>query len=338
MRLTLIIMGFCAATLAASERIVFDTDPGFFNDDGHAAVMLLRSPEKVTILGMTLVSGNTWPAEGADFMWQALEAAGRTDIPLFLGAQAPLMHTVAMARAEARQWGPFEYIAAFGTPLVTSARKAKIRRQNGVDFLIQEISKSPGGVTVLAIGPMTNIAMALRLRPDLETKIRQIVFMGGNVRVPGNVSKYAEVNFWFDPEAAQVVLRSKIPRKTMFGLDICNRAVLTRAMFDEIVAVKTPVTQLYKEALGNQYPGFLKNPNTTGYIWDALAAGYLIDPKIVTKSESLYLDVDSAFGKRYGSVRQLDRGLAPDATAVDVMLDLDFPKFFRIYKDLLTRR
>src|SRR3981081_4035298 len=111
-RLTLIIVGYCAAALAAPERLVFDTDPGFFNDDGHAAVMLLRSPEKVTVLGMTLVSGNTWAMEGADFMGRALEAAGRTDTPLFLGAQAPLVHTVAMARAEARQWGPFEYMAA----------------------------------------------------------------------------------------------------------------------------------------------------------------------------------------------------------------------------------
>lgn len=323
---------------AAAEKIVFDTDPLRFTDDGHAAVMLLRSPEKVQILGMTIVAGNAWAAEGAGFMWQTLKAIHRTDVPLYLGAQAPLVHTLAMAKEEARQWGPLEYIAAFGRPFTADSGAARVQRGNAVDFLVRTIERNPGSVTVFAIGPMTNIAMALRLRPDLETKIRQIVFMGGNVHVPGNVTAHAEVNFWFDPEAAQVVMRSKIPRKVMFGLDICNHAVMTRAMFDEIVVVKTPVTELFKDALGNHYPEFLKNPGATGYIWDCLAAGYLIDPSFVTKSEKLYLDVESSFGKNYGAVRELDRKLAPEATAVEVMLDLDVAKFFRMYKNLLTRR
>ena len=323
---------------ATSEKVVFDTDPLHFTDDGHAAVMLLRSPEKVRILGMTIVAGNAWAAEGAGFMWQTLEAIHRTDVPLYLGAQAPLVHTLAMVKEEARQWGPFEYIAAFERPFTTNVGKARVQRGSAVDFLVRTIERNPGTVTLFAIGPMTNIAMALRLRPDLETKIRQIVFMGGNVHVPGNVTAQAEVNFWFDPEAAQVVLRSKIARKVMFGLDICNHAVMTRPMFDEIVAARTPVTELFKESLGNHYPEFLKKTGATGYIWDCLAAGYLIDPSFVTRSEKLYLDVESSFGKSYGAVRELDRKLAPEATPVAVMLDLDVPRFFRMYKDLLTRR
>jgi inosine-uridine nucleoside N-ribohydrolase len=285
-----------------------------------------------------VVSGNAWGAEGADYMWEALAAIGRTDVPIHLGAQAPLVHTLAMAKEESRRWGPFTYLAAFERPFTSQVKKAKLQRKGAVDFLVQTIEKSPETVTVLAIGPMTNIAMALRLRPDLETKIKQIVFMGGNVRVPGNITEHAEVNFWFDPEAAQVILRSRIPRKIMFGLDISNHAVMTRAMFDEIVAVKTPVTELFRESLGNHYPEFLKKPDATGYIWDCLAAGYLIDPSFVTKSEKIYLDVNSAFGKNYGAVAALDRQLAPEATPVEVMLDLDVPKFFRMYKDLLTRR
>ena len=323
---------------APVERIIFDTDPLRFTDDGHAAIMLLRSPQKVKILGMTIVAGNAWPAEGAGFMWQTLKAIHRTNVPLYLGAQAPLIHTLAMAREEARQWGPFEYMAAFERPFTADVGETRVRRGSAVDFLVRTIEANPGKITLFAIGPMTNIAMALRLRPDLETKIRQIVFMGGSVHVPGNVTALSEVNFWFDPEAAQVVLRSRIPRKVMFGLDICNHAVMTRAMFDEIVAAQTPVTEMFKESMGNHYPDFLKKPDATGYIWDCLAAGYLIDPSFVTKSETLYLDVESSFGKSYGAVRKLDRKLAPEATPVSVMLDLDTTKFFRMYKDLLTRR
>jgi inosine-uridine nucleoside N-ribohydrolase len=273
-RLILVAAGVCGAMQgAAAEKIVFDTDPLHFTDDGHAAVMLLRSPEKVRILGMTIVAGNAWAAEGAGFMWQTLKAIHRTDVLLYLGAQAPLVHTLAMAREETRQWGPFEYMAAFERPFTTDVGRAPVQRGSAVDFLVRTVERNPGAVTVFAIGPMTNIAMALRLRPDLETKIRQIVFMGGNVHVPGNATRHAEVNFWFDPEAAQVVLRSKIPRKVMFGLDICNHAVMTRAMFDGIVAVRTPVTELFRDGLGNHYPEFLKKPGATGYIWDCLAAG-----------------------------------------------------------------
>jgi purine nucleosidase len=97
-RLFLLAAGVCVVAQGATEKIVFDTDPLLFTDDAHAAVMLLRSPEKVSMLGITVVSGNAWGAEGADYMWEALAAIGRTDVPIHLGAQAPLVHTLAMAK------------------------------------------------------------------------------------------------------------------------------------------------------------------------------------------------------------------------------------------------
>jgi len=183
---------------------------------------------------------------------------------------------------------------------------------------------------------MTNVAIALRLRPDLESKIRRLVFMGGTVHARNYDNRAAEFNFWFDPEAAQVVLRSGIRQKTMFGLDICNRARINRTHFDQIVAVKTPITELFREDMGNRYPGFLKKRDAQSYIWDCLAAGYLLDPSFVVKRESAYLDVDTSFGKNYGAVIPLDRTLAPQATPVEVILDLDFRRFFELYKGLLT--
>jgi inosine-uridine nucleoside N-ribohydrolase len=202
--------------------------------------------------------------------------------------------------------------------------------------LTANIVQHPGHITILALGPMTNVAMLLRLHPDLETKIKSIVFMGGNLHVPGNASAAAEFNFWFDPEAAQIVLRSRIPEKVMFPLDICNRAVLNNARFAEIIAAKTPLTERYKEDYGMRYPGFLKNPNATGFLWDELAAAWLLDTGFVTKSETSWLDIDTRFGKTYGATVPLDRKLAPDATPVKVMLDLDFARLWNIYKSKLT--
>ena len=142
----------------------------------------------------------------------------------------------------------------------------------------------------------------------------------------------------FDPEAARIVLRSRIPQKVMFGLDICNTAMLRKAEFDQVVAVHTPITDLFREDLGNRYPGFLKNPAATAYMWDSLAAAYLVDPVFVTKSQTLYLDVLTAWGRFYGSTVPLDRRSVPDATPVTVMLGLDFKRVFGLYKDRLTQQ
>jgi inosine-uridine nucleoside N-ribohydrolase len=132
-------------------------------------------------------------------------------------------------------------------------------------------------------------------------------------------------------------LRSRIPQKVMFGLDICNTAALHKGEFDQIANAHTAITDLYREDLGNRYPAYLKNPKATGYMWDSLAAAYLLDPGFVTKSETEYLDVITAWGKFYGATTKLDRSVAPQATPVQVMLQLNFQRAFGLYRDKLTR-
>jgi inosine-uridine nucleoside N-ribohydrolase len=299
--------------------------------------MTARSPERITIEAVTLVPGNTWPAEGAEYTSRILRLLGKTQIPLLPGAQAPLVNSAAMAQIFAKRWPPLEYRGAFARIVPAQPRDQEGVVKSAVDYLIEAVDRNPGQLTVLALGPMTNLAIAIRLRPDIQGKIRRLVFMGGNVHVRGNSTKAAEFNFWFDPEAARIVLRSSIPRKQMFALDICNQAVLTRTRFAEIAAAKTPITELYREDYGTRYPGFDQHPDAVGYLWDELAAGYLIDPKIVTRSEAGYLDIDTTFGPNYGAVVPLDRSLAPDATPVEMMLELDVARAFKLYKDLLTR-
>lgn len=343
-----LVAGFLLAAsvwAAGRETVLFDTDSGLFGDDGAALVMLLRSPAQVNIPAVTIVPGNVWPAQGAEYMLHILALLKRPLVPVYTGAQSPLVHTAAMAHEAERRWGKLEFLGAFAedpgsVKPAPGARMAerKPHHEGAVELLISEIERHPGELTILAIGPMTNIALALRLKPEIETRIKQIVFMGGNVGVGGNASPSAEFNFWFDPEAARIVLRSRIPKKVMFGLDICNKALIRKSEFDQIVAVRTPITDLFREDLGNRYPGFLKNPGATGYMWDSLAAAYLLDPGFVTKSDTRYLDVLTAWGRFYGSTVPLDRRSVPDATPVTVMLDLDFHRVFGLYKDRLTRQ
>jgi inosine-uridine nucleoside N-ribohydrolase len=330
---------------AAGETVIIDTDSGLFGDDGAAVVMLLRSPAQVSVAGITIVPGNVWAPQGAEAMLHILDLLRRPQVPVYTGAQTPLEHSAAMAREAERRWGKLEFTGAFAQdpaevkPAPGSRLSLrKPRHEAAIQFLISEIERRhPGEVTILAIGPMTNIALALRLRPEIETRIKQIVFMGGNVGVAGNASPAAEFNFWFDPEAARIVLRSRIPKKVMFALDICNTAPIRKTGFDEIVAAKTPITSLFREDLGNRYPGFLTHPNGVTYMWDSLAAAYLLDPGFVTKSERRHLDVITAWGRFYGATRPLDMATAPGATPVDVMLALDYARVWTLYKSKLTR-
>jgi len=336
---------------AGREMVVFDTDSGLFGDDGAALVMLLRSPAAVDIKGITVVPGNVWPAQGAQYMEHILDLLNYGPMPVYTGAETPLVHTAAMARESERRWGKLLYAGAFeqdpsqvkpapGAALSNRERthwSARMHHEGAVEFLISEIERHPGEITVLELGPMTNLALALRLKPGIETRIKQLVFMGGSLHPPGNATPSAEFNFWFDPEAARIVLRSRIPKKIMFGLDICNTAPIHKPEFEQIVAAHTPITELYREDLGNRYPGFLQHPDATGYMWDSLAAAYLLDPGFVTHSETQYLDVLASWGRFYGSTVPLDRRVAPDATPVMVMTALDFRRVWTLYKELLTR-
>jgi inosine-uridine nucleoside N-ribohydrolase len=328
---------------AGRDTVIFDNDSGLFGDDGAALVMLLRSPDKVALQAVTIVSGNVWAAQGAEYTFHILDLLHRPQVPVLVGAPEPLIHTPAMAKEAERRWGAIAYMGAFGAdpqavvPAPGSKLSVRKPRKDAISYLIQEIERRPGEITILAVGPMTNIALALRMRPDIETKIKRIVFMGGSINVAGNATQAAEFNFWFDPDAARIVLRSRIPHKIMFGLDICNQAQIHKAEFDQVAATRTPIVALYREDLGNRYPAFYKNPNATAYMWDTLAAAYLIDPDFVTRYETRYLDVHNEWGPVYGSTFPLDRRAVPDATPVTAMLGLDFRRVFSLYKDRLTR-
>src|SRR5713226_1432501 len=169
---------------AGRDTVVFDTDSGMFGDDGAALVMLLRSPAQVSVQAVSVVSGNVWATQGVEYMLHILDLLKRPAVPVIAGAPLPLLHTPEIAKESERRWGPLSYMGAFAMPPVVvpapgsklSIRKA---RRDAAQFLIAEVERHPGAVTILALGPMTNIAMALRIQPDIETKIKRIVFMGG---------------------------------------------------------------------------------------------------------------------------------------------------------------
>jgi inosine-uridine nucleoside N-ribohydrolase len=154
---------------ASRDIVVFDTDSCLFCDDGAALVMLLRSPSQVAVHGITLVPGNVWPNQGAEYMFHILDLLKRP-VPIYGGAHGPLVHNAAMAKEAATRWGKHEYIGAFGDNpaevkpapgFKLTGRKPK--HDAAVEFLVSEIERYPGEVTILALGPLTNIALALKM-------------------------------------------------------------------------------------------------------------------------------------------------------------------------------
>ena len=321
-----------------THRIIFDTDSAVFNDDAAALAMLLARRDLVEVLGITVVAGNHTVSQGTEHLLHLLELTGATGIPLFPGAGAPLVNTPARAARQAARWGPIAFTGAFDAaaevrpPHGGRFAVTRPRPTHAVPFIIDAIEQHPDEVTVVAVGPLTNLALALRRRPELARRIRSLVFMGGAARVPGNVTPAAEFNFWFDPEAAAAVLGAPIPRTVMFGLDVTTRAPIDKTLFDRIVAVDTPITRLMRHDMGAR---FAADPGATCYAWDCVTAAWLIDPTVVTRADRLPIVVDTTFGPTYGATR-----VAEDATAdaaIEVMLDLDVEKFYRMYERLLTR-
>ena len=157
-----------AGAAFAQERVILDSDSAVFNDDAAAMVMLLNRPDQVDLFGVTLVPGNMWPSVGADYMLRALDA-DKHSTPMYVGARLPLVHNKAMAQKEKEEWGE-GYVGAFADdpPARPKSSFKRVSHRDGIDMMIEAIEKTPGEVTLVAIGPLTNIAILLRLRPDLE--------------------------------------------------------------------------------------------------------------------------------------------------------------------------
>ena len=329
------------------EKVIVDSDGAVFWDDGAAIAMLLQHPEKIKILGISMVLGNHWPYQGAEYIARVLEVAGRTDVPIYIGADHPLNNSKekmvrleedlinqgvvdksgfwkgAYSRSkEVRSVADVE--PARGEPLSGITPMTK----SAVEFIIDTLNGSTEPVTFVAIGPLTNLAQAIQKDRSIVSKIRRLVFMGGNIHVKGNTTPFAELNFLFDPEAAQIVISSGIVEKLMFPLDFCNQALITQDRYRELTLAEAPYAALLKADRGPKF----KDSSYSVASWDTTVSAFLIDPSYVTGSEDLSLKVVEEFGPRYGSVQITSEKM----NTVRVMSQMNFEKFFSILRADLT--
>jgi inosine-uridine nucleoside N-ribohydrolase len=307
-------------------RLIIDTDPGI--DDAIALFAALASPE-LTIDGVTTVFGNVTVDVATRNALALLDIAGRADIPVARGAAAPVamdyLGAIPHIHGEDGLGDGGELAEPSRPPLDVSA----------AEFLC----RTAPGATILAVGPLTNLALALRLRPELDTLVEQVVVMGGNALGPGNATPAAEANMMNDPEAADVVFGARWP-VTMVGLDVTHQVVLPGPAIEALTVADTPTARLLRQAIP-LYRGFLEKVNGLDgiYLHDPSAVAYLLAPGLF-RTERWPVRVEThgiSRGKTWPSIGDTDDA-APAAwrgrPLVNVCVGVDVPGVL----DLITGR
>jgi purine nucleosidase len=222
------------------QSIIIDCDPG--QDDAVALFLAMASPGELEILGITAVAGNVPLALTQRNVRIMCDIAGRRDMPVFAGCDRPMVRELLTAEKVHGTTG-IDGIEVFEpeTPL---------QERHAVDFIVETLrATDDGSVTLVPTGPLTNIGTAIRRAPDVLTKIRQLVIMGGAMREGGNYSPSAEFNVLVDPHAADIVFNCGRPITSM-GLDVTHQVLSTRARVERIRRLGNPVAEATAGMLG----------------------------------------------------------------------------------------
>jgi inosine-uridine nucleoside N-ribohydrolase len=292
-----------------------------------------------------------------------LELTGHASVPVARGAVFPLVRTQQETRLAEAQNGKVAWLGAWGegqTTLVETSSGAvipvtpehlhahgpysipplpegmpalKAIDEDAAHFLIRQVRAHPHEVTIYAAGPMTNIALAISVDPEFAALTKGIVLMGGSLNPQTDDPEFAnsprhEFNFWFDPEAAHIVLRADWPRVDVTTVDVSIKAPFTQAMLDEISKSPSPAAKYIAAWSQDRY-----------YLWDELAACAWLDPTLITKEKVLYMDVDLSHGPSYGDTLTWTENFKPATAArlVHAQVDLDLPRFQKMFVELMTR-
>jgi purine nucleosidase len=300
-----------------------------------ALMLALNSPE-LDVLAVTVVPGNVVAAQGLDNALRMMSLANRCDIPVAAGAQHPLFQKLTTAEF----WHGKNGLANIELP----PSKCKVDPHWAPDLIIQMVHAAPHDITLVPVGPLTNIALAVEKDPSIVPLVREVVLMGGSIS-GGNVNAAAEANIANDPEAAQIVFQAGWPL-TMVGLDVSNKTLFSQKYLDQLGRTRGPVNDFIY-----QVAKFLINlsakfgwPGTAMY--DPLAVGVAIDPSLVTAPE-MHVDVETrgeftrgeTVANRQGYVERnvlhgdhyVIEGLDKVTPNAKVCVEVDAERFLRLY-------
>ncbi|UCG86567.1 MAG: nucleoside hydrolase [Gemmatimonadota bacterium] len=323
----------------AVHKVVLDTDLGFASDDAMALLILLQSGA-VDLLGVTVVTGNAWLDQEVANTLRLLEIAGRDEVPVHAGAEYPLVNSMEEMRLRESLYGETSEGGYKGAWKLDGPGREEVRPPDSrfaqkaveplsaTEFLIRTVRDNPGEVVVIAIGPLTNIALAVSLDPEMARLARRLVVMGGGI------GTRPEFNFWMDPEAARMVLRAPWPEIVVTPLNICRQAPFTREVAEAAARGGSPIARYFADTFIADHWA-----PVTSLMYDQIAVLSLLEPSVVQRSDTLWLDVEIDHGASYGATLYWDGSLEPPpgVRQVEVLFDLDYPRFIEHFVTLMTQ-
>ena len=364
----------------AKRKVIYDQDnSGPFGTDILGTLMMLQA-DNIDLLGITLVTGDAWMKQEMAYTLRLLEMLGRSEIPVYPGAEFPMLNTKEEWQLRQELYGGHRldpWMGAFnranGGPdevkplLPPYDRFANLMAQqdHAARFIIKTVRANPGQVTIYAGGPLTNLAMAIALAPDIVPLVPELVIMGTGFHMFTNA-----FNIFFDPESARKVLRAGWPKCSIVTVDIAeeihegDEIAPGRRMIEEIAArAQSPISDLFQL---HAVKPLQRDPNLHFFrMADEMIAAQVIDPSVFTKSEEMYVDICTTPGPRYGdsmfwpknwqavpdagkSVSAADRrvfvdprqfylGPPPSAGLVTVLQEIDHDRFKKLFVDLMTK-
>src|SRR5208283_391093 len=330
------------------RKIILDQDArGPATTDQQSMLALLNAPQ-VDVLGITVVSGDMWRDEEVAHTLRMLELTGHSDVKVYPGAIFPLINSKEEIARWQKLYGVVRYQGTWKSYGSGASRKEahgpyeipalpegmptlKAEQEDAAHFIIRMVHKYPHEVTIYAGGPLTNLALAIGLDPQVPELAQELVVMGGSI-APVLPMSWAqtnrrEFNFWWDPEAVHIVLRAPWAKITVTTVDISVKTRMTKDMIEQIAKAGTPAAKYIGKWADEEY------------LWDELAAGAWLDPNIITKEEQLYMDIDISHTAGYGNTLVWVPGRQPGLgeRLVHVQTELDLDRFNRKVIDLLSR-
>jgi inosine-uridine nucleoside N-ribohydrolase len=319
--MTACVLLLLASAAHAAPRLVIE-DNDFWGPGGsniQSILPLVAAPD-IEILGFTVVTGDGWVREETQALLRVLELGGLQRIPVAPGAVMPLVQTPARMALWERSFGKIPWKGAWNPasmgpafhpddpslvpPMPMGPPETKPADERAAEFLVRQVRAHPHEVTILAAGPLTNLALAQRLDPQFAALARELVFMGGLIdtnmsQVTGDANFNTDFNILFDPEAAHIVLTAPWPRIVVVG-NVSNDTLMTREIAERF------------DAAGGLMARFMAmHPDVGLPLWDELAAAIVADPSLVTGSAEAWMDADIDHGVDYGHVHVWTDALRP---------------------------
>lgn len=307
-------------------RIIHDCDPGI--DDALAILLGLKN-KKAKLEMITTVGGNVTVDIAYENALRIVEMSTIEHIPVFKGLERPIVHKFSLERKTI----PHEKLGA--STLDTSTNSSK-NSHNAVEAIISKIMDNPSEITLLATGPLTNIAEAIRSEPRLASNVKEVIIMGGAIRVSGNITPVAEFNMYVDPEAAKIVFKSGVPI-TLVSLDVTLKPLLKPVHVQKIKESHTLIGDYVEKIVKPLFDHDMIVDKLDGCaIHDVLAMAVAIDKSLV-KTERLFVDVETkgelTRGQTVADLRLKTKNESRESH-IQVCYDVDVNRFFNIFLEI----